>query len=180
MSRLSTEKIAAEVESKGFSLVDDSNYKNISSFIKVKCSHGHIFETTLDNVRRVSFECPLCVNTNFHNPNIPPQKKGFRLISFDQATEHFGLAIYDDDQLSFYSLYTFTGELKVRLVKIAQFLKKFVIEQCKPDVVVMEDIQMQRSNAGTLTFKVLAMLYGIIQEILCENGIEVISVAPNI
>lgn len=129
MSRLSTEKIAAEVAEKGFKLIDDSDYKNLNSYITVQCSHGHKFQTTLDAVRRVSFECPLCTNTDFVNPKVPPAKGKFRLIAFDQATEHFGLSIFDDDKLSFYQLYTFTGEMVVRLTKIAKFIREFVIHQ---------------------------------------------------
>ena len=42
----------------------------------------------------------------------------------------------------------------------------------------MEDIQYQAN--GILTFKVLAMLLGILQELCCEFGIEFEAVAPNV
>ena len=42
----------------------------------------------------------------------------------------------------------------------------------------MEDIQYQQN--GILTFKILAMLLGIIQELCCENNIEFEAVSPNV
>jgi hypothetical protein len=42
----------------------------------------------------------------------------------------------------------------------------------------MEDIQYQAN--GILTFKILAMLLGIIQEVCCENNIEFDVVQPNV
>ena len=42
----------------------------------------------------------------------------------------------------------------------------------------MEDIQYQAN--GILTFKVLAMLLGVLQELCSENNIEFEAVAPNV
>ena len=42
----------------------------------------------------------------------------------------------------------------------------------------MEDIQYQQN--GILTFKILAMLLGILQELCCEHNIEFEAVAPNV
>ena len=42
----------------------------------------------------------------------------------------------------------------------------------------MEDIQYQQN--GILTFKILAMLLGILQELCCENNIEFEVVSPNV
>ena len=42
----------------------------------------------------------------------------------------------------------------------------------------MEDIQYQQN--GILTFKVLAMLLGVVQEICCEHNIDFEVVSPNV
>ena len=95
MAKLSKEDITKEVELKGYSIVDISGYTNLHSVIKVKCSHGHIFETSLAQMRHPSFECPICSNVNFINPREVPKKKdgSYRVVAFDQATEHFGASI---------------------------------------------------------------------------------------
>jgi hypothetical protein len=56
-----------------------------------------------------------------------PKKTGFRVIAFDQATENFGLSIFDDNQLVFYSLYTFSGDVVSRLTKIKKFITEIVL-----------------------------------------------------
>ena len=181
MARLSHEHIAGEIAAQGYTLIDDSDYKSLNSFIKIKCPKGHLIETTLGEFRKVSFACPLCDKTiDFINPNAVPQKEAstYRLIAFDQATEKFGLSVFDNGKLVFYGLYTFSGDLVNRLVKIKKFINDIVINCWKPDLIVMEDIQYQ--NNGLMTFKVLAMLLGIIQELCCEYDVKYEAVAPNI
>ena len=95
MGRLSEEQIRAEVAAKGCTLVDCTGYVNINSTITVKCAKGHIFQTTLAAVRAPSFTCPQCDKVVFANPTTVPPKKGYRVIAFDQATEKFGISIFE-------------------------------------------------------------------------------------
>lgn len=129
MAKLSNDKIAAEVAAKGFDLVDATNYENINSEIDVKCKNGHQFKTTLVSVRSASFCCPQCDRTLFVNPSIVPAKKGYRVIAFDQATEKFGLSIFDNGELVFYNLYSFVGHLENRLTQIRNFVRDVVIDE---------------------------------------------------
>ena len=77
-----------------------------------------------------TFTCPVCdKDIKFVNPSAVPQKKGYRIIAFDQATERFGLSIFEDGQLIFYSLYTFSGDVTHRLVKIKKFVQDVVIKE---------------------------------------------------
>ena len=159
-------------------IIDDSNYKNLDSSIVVQCEHGHKFETTLSFMRRASFECPLCSESiNFINPTSVPPKIGRRIIAFDQATENFGLSIFDNNQLVFYSLYTFSGTLAVRLVKITKFIRDIVLKYWQPDFIIFEDIQYEHN---ILTFKILAELIGIVTELCEENNVEYQIVSPNV
>ena len=178
MAKLSKEQIQAEVEAKGYTLVSVDGYENMSSIIAIQCSHGHTIEVSMADFRRASFECPLCNNGKFDNPVAVPAKQGYRVIGFDQATEKFGLSIWDDGKLVFFNLYTFTGALNVRLVKIKHLLEDIIIPEWKPDYIVCEDIQYQ--YGAVLTYKVLAMLLGIIESTCTDKGIEYEVVSPNV
>ena len=178
MARLSHEQIKAEVEKLGYSLIDDSGYMTLNSFITVKCKNNHNIKATLNDLRKPSFTCPCCDKPIiFNNPRVVPEKTGYRIIAFDQATEHFGLSIWDNGELVFYSLYNFTGDLVSRLLKIKQFIQQIVIDSWKPDFIVMEDIQQQ--HGAIITYKILAMLLGVIEVTCKENNIKYEVVSPN-
>ena len=179
MGRLSADSIALELATKGYKLIDASGYTNMNSVITVECEHGHQFETTLADFRLASFTCPVCdKSVKFVNPTAVPQKQGYRVIAFDQATERFGLSVFDDGKLVFFNLYTFDGKFNDRLHKIKKFVEEIVIKEWKPDFIVMEDIQYQ--YGAVLTFKILAMLLGVLEELCTEYGIEYEVVSPNV
>lgn len=181
MAKLSHEALVEEIAAKGYTLVDDSNYKNMQSRIIVRCSKGHLIETTLADFRRPSFVCPSCdASYDFINPRAVPEKENgaYRLIAFDQATEKFGVSVWDNDKLVFYSLMTFSGDLVNRLTRIKYFIEEVVIPRWKPDFIVMEDIQYQHNSI--LTYKVLAMLLGLLNVLCAEKKIPYEVVSPNV
>ena len=179
MSRLSTDKIKEELATKHFTLLDDSNYTTLNSPIVIQCEHGHKIQVSINDFRRPSFTCPCCDKSiNFINPKSVPLKTGYRVIAFYQATEHFGLSIWDDEKLVFYSLYTFTGDVISRLTKIKSFINDIVIAAWQPDFIIMEDIQQQ--YGAVLTYKILAMLLGVIEVTCTENKIPYEVVSPNV
>lgn len=179
MAKLSKEQIQAEVQEKGYTLLSADGYENLNSTIVVQCPKSHTIEVSMGDFRRASFECPICgSNHNFINPTVVPQKQGLRIIAFDQATERFGLSIWDNKQLTFFNLYTFSGSLNNRLVRIKKFIEEVVIKEWKPDFIVFEDIQYQ--YGAVLTYKVLAMLLGVIEELCTENNIPYEVVSPNV
>ena len=179
MAKMAEEKIQAEVEALGYELVDASKYENLLTPILIKCKQDHLIEVSLGNLRKASFTCPCCDKAiDFVNPrSVPDKGSARRIIAFDQATERFGLSIYDDGKLVFYHLYNFSGDLTARLVKIRRFIQEIVIDNWEPDFIVMEDIQYQN---GILTFKILAMLLGIVEEVCAENNIPYEVVSPNV
>ena len=179
MGRLSHQQIADELFAQGYELVDDSHYTTLNSNIIIRCPQGHLIETSLANFRRPSFTCPVCdKDIKFVNPTVVPPKKGYRVIAFDQATENFGLSIFDDNQLVFYSLYTFSGDVVSRLTKIKKFITEIVLPIWQPDYVVMEDIQYQ--YGAVLTYKILAMLLGVIEVACNEAHVKYEVVSPNV
>lgn len=178
MGRLSIDSIKAEVESKGYILIDASNYTNMNSIITIRCAKGHIIETSLADFRLASFTCPQCDKMDFINPSAVPPKNGYRIIAFDQATENFGLSVFDDGKLVFFNLYTFVGNFNSRLLQIKKFVEDIVIKEWKPDYIVMEDIQYQ--YGAVLTFKILAMLLGVLELLCNEHSIAYEVVSPNV
>ena len=179
MSRLSTDKIKEELATKHFTLLDDRNYTTLNSPIVIQCEHGHKIEVSMNDFRRPSFTCPCCDKSiSFINPKNVPPKTGYRVIAFDQATEHFGLSIWDNNELVFYSLYTFTGDVVTRLSKIQNFIENIVIKAWEPDCIIMEDIQQQ--HGAVMTFKVLAMLLGVLEVTCLNNHIKYEVVSPNV
>ncbi len=65
-----------------------------------------------------------------------------------------------------------------RLVKIKKFINNIVIDAWKPDYIIMEDIQQQ--HGAVLTYKVLAMLLGIIEVTCAEKEVPHEIVSPNV
>ena len=128
---ISKEQRTKEIESKGFTIVDDSNFKTLESPITIKCKHNHLIQTTLKAVRHISFECPKCNHDIQVNLKAVPQKKDgvYRTIAFDQATENFGLSVFDDETLVYYGLYKFSGTVDSRLVSITKFIRDVVLKE---------------------------------------------------
>lgn len=154
---LNQEQINNEVEKAGYKLVDASNYKNLSSFIEVECDKGHSVITSVDQLRKSVF-CPECTKQIVKLEEYPPPKKGYRIVSIDQATNDAGIAVFDDGNLVYASSRAFFGDLATRYVDFAKFLVHEVINNWKPDELVFEDIQYQHN---VKTFKVLGGLWGI-------------------
>lgn len=180
MAKLTHEQLIQEISKFNYKLIEDKNYTNINSRIIIACPKNHLIETCLADFRKPSFICPKCDSSiNFINPSAVPQKQNgtYRLIAFDQATENFGLSIFDNGKLVFYSLYKFTGDVIMRLTKIRKFINDIVIKEWKPDFIMCEDIQYQN---GIMTFKILAMLLGIVQETAAENEVDYEVVSPNV
>lgn len=180
MAKLTNQQIAEEVENLGYEFVEVKEYTNLnSSRIVCRCASKHLLEASLLDLRKPSFKCPLCdKNIDFINPNAVKDKGNcYRVIAFDQATEKFGISVFDDGELVYYRLYNFSGDLNGRLVKIKHMIEDVVIAQWKPDFIVMEDIQYQN---GIITFKVLAMLLGVVQTICGDQNIPFEVVSPNV
>ncbi len=130
MAKLNNDVIKAEVEAKGYKLIDASGYEKLDSTIIIECSKGHKIETNLKSVRHGSFECPFCAASSFaiEIPKGVPEKSGFRIIAFDNATEKMGMSIYDNGKLVYFDLFRFTdGILVQRLVKIQRLIEDVVI-----------------------------------------------------
>lgn len=162
MGRLSKFQIEEILAKKNLKAIDISGYENLKSDITVECDMGHKFVSNLDTIRKAKFRCPSCHGGQMKvsNSAAVPQKKGQRIIAFDNATEKVGVSIFDDGVLVYYNLLKFSGSLDDRMVRIWEVFTQVVIPQWQPDYLIFEDIQYQGNYQ---TYKTLAMLQGILR-----------------
>lgn len=176
MARLSPAEVQQISAEKGFTVNNAEEYRNLDeSNLSFTCSEGHTFLTSLKIVRDMKgFSCPLCERQEVTYRRTPPPKDPtqFRIIAFDQATQNFGVSIYDGGQLVYFDVIRFFGDIERRLVEIAEFVSK-VCKEWLPDFVIFEDIQLHAgANNGYQTFKVLAELLGVVKVMLQVHGIR--------
>lgn len=176
------EDIRAEVEKEGWKVLSDS-YQNLNSEMIFECPEGHKVYSPWKKLRS-KLECPHCKKTlnKLNNHEIIPKKNGKkRVLGLDQATKITGWSIFDGTELTHYGLYE--TSYSNRDEKIAD-MKNWLItmlENWKPDYVVLEDIQYQKkfgeeyiedAAVGVTTFKALAHLQGVLINLLLENKID--------
>lgn len=95
-----------------------------------------------------------------------------KILAIDQSSRCNGYSVFEDGELKESGTFTLTQEdIGERLVKLRDTIIALIEEQ-KIDIVLFEDIQLQNGNAGVTTYKVLAEVFGVIQELLTEKGIE--------
>lgn len=111
----------------------------------------------------------------------PIRKKGFRILALDQASITTGWAVYDDKELIKFSHWSSDGKDSTdRIAKTKQWVAA-MIESWKPDKVVIEDIQLQRTNGekeGVTTYKKLAHLQGVLINYFYEKNLQYDVVPP--
>lgn len=177
MARLTETQIKNEIKRKGFDIIDISQYKNLKSPLMIKCGQNHTIETTMHNIRKDTFRCPVCHGGEVNIAAFPLEKKGYRVIALDNSTQKVGLSIFDDDELVYYILLNFTGaNYEDRLLKIANYIEDIIINQWDPDLLVFEDVQFQSNYA---TYKKLSMLLGILIVSSLNFGVDYQVVSSN-
>lgn len=102
-----------------------------------------------------------------------------KLLSLDQASHTTGYAIYKDDKPIVISHFNAKGkDIAERLVSIRQTILKLIVDN-DIDTVAFEDIQLQNNIVQNVkTFKMLAEVFGVVQETLQEIGIEYYIIPP--
>jgi Holliday junction resolvasome RuvABC endonuclease subunit len=163
MAKLNNEQIIAILTEKGFRIKDIAVYETIKSPITVICNEGHETHTTLETARKQRFVCPKCDGGvyKYTKNGEPPEKKGVRVLGFDNATKMMGVSVFDDGELVFYTVFNFNSKvLEKRLLQIFDILNDYILPEWEPDYVFVEDIQMQRLQY--VAFKALGMLLGVI------------------
>ena len=104
-----------------------------------------------------------------------------KLLALDQASHTTGYAIFEDGKPVVIGHFNAKGtDIADRLVSIRQTLLQ-LIKDYKIDTVAFEDIQLQNNVVQNVkTFKMLAEVFGVIQETLQETGVDYYIVPPTV
>lgn len=174
MARLKYEDIKLEVESEGWQLISDS-YTNLKTQMQFQCPNKHDNYFTMEYWRRHK-ECPICKANKYYqmNDTAPKKdKKAHRILAFDQAANTSGWSVFDDLELVKFGKWTSTGTHSTEKIAKTKHWVANMIQTWKPDLIVFEDIQLQKSEEGVeevVTYKKLAHLQGVLKNYCYENG----------
>lgn len=176
MSKFQIADLKKEASMLGWTLLSDT-YTNLDTELLYKCPNNH--EVTLSyRFWREHHECPLCTATTYkptENKIAPKNGVKDRIITLDAATHNTGWAIFDDNNLIKYGVFSINRSTEVERIEA---LKQWLINMVaiwRPDHVIIEDIQLQREKGNEYetpdnvnTYKVLAHLQGVLQNTLFE------------
>lgn len=181
-SRIKIEEVRENVEQAGWKLISDT-YQNLKADLVGLCPQGHENHFTYEDWRKGKVLCKICNKSAFVKINEKPSKKnGYRILAFDQASITSGWAVFDDDKLVNYGKWTSNGSHSTQRISLTKAWFASMIEQWKPDEVILEDIQLHKfENQGeaVLTFKKLAHLQGVLKNYCFDNGIPYKVVSPS-
>lgn len=185
MARLKYEDITKEVEEQGWQLLSPS-YTNLKTDMTFQCPNGHNSYISLEKWRR-HFKCPICETNQLANVSTAPvKKKGYRILAFDQASITSGWAVFDEEQLISYGKWTSEGTHSTERIGQTKYWFASMISKWKPDLVVLEDIQLQKfkdeaggETSAVVTYKKLAHLQGVLKNYLFEIGLPYKVISPS-
>lgn len=157
-------------------------YKNLNTEMTFECEEGHRVIAPYSKIRN-KWECPVCRRNKLKNQEkkiVAKKKDTYRVLALDQATYVSGFAIFDNKKLIRSGIFeTDLQEEIERDNRIKHWLIS-MIDNWEPDIVALEDIQLQQyngRNGNVVTYKVLAHLQGILMECLHEEGIKYVIVS---
>lgn len=101
------------------------------------------------------------------------------LLALDQASKTSGFSIFKDGKLETFGTFTFDdADIGVRLNKIRDAISLLVADY-DIDYILFEDIQLQDNIGNNVaTFKILAEVFGIVEELATELVIPHSAVPP--
>ena len=90
------------------------------------------------------------------------------ILALDQASRTSGFAVFQEDQLVASGTFTYDDDdFSLRLVKIRNKVIS-LIEQYNINKILLEDIQLQGQTNNVSTYKTLAEVLGVLEELACE------------
>lgn len=172
MAKLSNEELLHVAATKNLMVADIWTYENLRTEMTFTCKVcKNKLVSNFESIRHPNWKCPHCEGQKVSYVAKPPQKNGYRIIACDQATQNFGISVYDDNQLVYFDVMEFGGDLDRRYANIMKFMEN-IITNWQPDLVVLEDIQLQQNSYGGYNaFKVLAGLLGVLKAVLAKHNI---------
>lgn len=151
------------------------------------CPNGHtIYKTYGDWREEEEHQCPICIKQPFKKVSErPTKKKGYRVLAFDQASITSGWSLFEDNKLLTYGKWTSNGQKSTQRISQTKAWVASLIDSHQPDVVIFEDIQLQKfsseqggEGAAVTTYKKLAHLQGVLKNYCYEAGIPYEIAAP--
>lgn len=98
-----------------------------------------------------------------------------KILCFDQASKKTAFSVGENGKLTDYGMLIATGDGDERIYRMADFIRKTIVE-IAPDLVVLENIQLQTGNVKT--YQMLARLQGMIIYAVKELGIPYKIIPP--
>lgn len=93
------------------------------------------------------------------------------ILALDQSSRVSGYAVFQDNQLVASGTFTVADDtMSVRLVKIRNKVQDLITEY-NIDKILLEDIQLQTQINNVTTYKALAEVLGVLEELSEELGI---------
>ena len=94
------------------------------------------------------------------------------ILALDQASRTSGYAVFVEGSLIISGTFTYDDEdFSLRLVKIRNKIIS-LIEQYNINKILLEDIQLQGQTNNVTTYKTLAEVLGVLEELACEKNIS--------
>ncbi len=182
VSKIKIDDIRKAAIEHNWTLVSEE-YKNLNTDMEFICNEGHKVYAPYKKIRD-KWECPICNQNKYHNfgTNILPKGHNVeRVIGLDQATHLTGYSIYDNGELVYANVFEANAEEEIeRDIEIRNWLIQ-LIQNWKPDIIGMEDIQLQQFNnkmIGVTTYRTLARLQGILMAACAEQKVDYVVCAP--
>lgn len=181
MGKIKYEEVKQSIEDAGWKLIS-KEYVNLKTDLLALCPKGHEVHFPFEDWRRNVVECQCCNYQPFKKINEKPKRKnGYRILAFDQASICSGWSCFDQDRLINYGSWTSHGTKSTERIAQTKAWFASMINQHNPDLIVLEDIQLQKFGDGeeaVLTFKKLAHLQGVLKNFCYENNFSYLIVAP--
>lgn len=176
MSKINIDSIQDEIGIYSWKIIS-TEYKNLDTEMEFECSEGHKVLSTWRKLRS-NLYCPICAKNGLKildTKVISQEKKGFRVLALDQATLVSGYSVIEDGRLLYYGVYKTKGTNEAkRIYDINQWMIN-IIHEWSPDIVALEDIQMQ---GNVVTYKTLAHLQGVLINTLVDFKKEYTIISP--
>ena len=182
MAKIKIQDIKDAAAQHGWTLLS-TEYKNLDTELTFECNEGHRIYSPYRKIRD-KWECPICKKNKYFNfsEEIKPKKKGTRrTLALDQATHLTGYSLFDNNNLIYAGVFQTSKEDEIeRDIEIKDWLIQ-MINNWNPDMIGLEDIQLQQINGKTIgvtTYRTLARLQGILLATCTEQGIDWVCCPP--